>query len=77
MTDLFRCICDPAVRFEPADPRPVAVEGCTAHLVRRSVQLWIRANEPGPFGWRCVEHGGLAECDAATTCRMRPIGGTP
>jgi len=74
--DGYRCICDSTVLFEPPDPRPVAVEGCPAHRGRRTVQLWIRANEPGPFGWRCMEHPDRAACDAATTCRMRPIGDT-
>ncbi len=77
ITDPFRCICDPAVLFEPPDPRPVAVEGCPAHLARRVVQLWIRLAEPGPFGWRCVEHADREACDAATACRLQPVGGEP
>ncbi|GIE75781.1 hypothetical protein Aph02nite_17310 [Actinoplanes philippinensis] len=72
----FDCTCDPAVVFDPPNRTPVAVADCTAHLVRRAVQLWIRRAEPETtFGWRCVEHPGPAECAAATTCRMRPIGG--
>lgn len=38
----FRCICDPNVLFDPPDPRPVAVEGCPAHVARRSAQQLTR-----------------------------------
>lgn len=37
----YRCICDPANLFAPPDPRPVAVEGCTAHIARRITQQLI------------------------------------
>lgn len=72
--DKFRCICDPAVMFEPPNRTPVAVEGCPAHRARRSFQLWARENEPETtFGWRCVDHPEPAKCAEAATCRIRPV----
>lgn len=38
----YHCICNPEDIFEPPDPRPIAVEGCPAHKVRRLVQQKIK-----------------------------------
>jgi len=81
--DEFRCICDLTVLFEPPNPTPLAVEGCPAHRLRRSIQQCCRfleevlSENPTPEeveaafdAWRerrRVEAGGVSSLDSPRT----------
>lgn len=61
----YVCICDPDDIFDPPDPRPRAVEGCTAHRARRVAQRyaeWPGCDIPGHQG--CTPR----ECRWAPPC---------